>query len=140
MLPRSNPFLDLKEGLVVDDSDAVTTVVEIGITAESDAESPAQTQHPGLEIERVQSVEQVLDRVRDSNPDVLLAEGPLPGMESPDLVRAVRFLDEELPVVVAEADKERARAARAAGADEVFASQRESGEIIASVFTEFSVR
>ncbi|MBX0323016.1 PAS domain S-box protein [Halomicroarcula sp. F13] len=117
----------------MDASDVVTTVVEIGTTAESDTKPPAQTQHPGLEIERVHSVEQVLDRVRNSDPDVLLAGGPLSEMDSPDLVRAVRLLDERLPIVVAEADQERARAARAAGADEVIASPGESGEIIASL-------
>jgi len=117
----------------MDDSDVVTTVVEIGTTTECDAAPPDQTQHPGLEIERVQSAEQAFDRVRVSDPDVLLAEGPLPGIDCPGLVRTVRLLDERLPVVVVEPDEERARAARAAGADEVISSPGESGEIMASL-------
>ncbi|CQR52573.1 Sporulation kinase A [Haloferax massiliensis] len=54
-------------------------------------------------------------------------------MDSPDFVRVVRLLDENLTVVIAESDEERARAARVAGADEVISSPEKSGEIIASL-------
>lgn len=96
--------------LVCDDNEVVRRALLRALRAKADVEI----------VGEVGSAEELLARVGEDQPDVVLLDANLPGMSGPEAVEALRSDGTLVPVIVMSADRRNEASAGAAGASGFF--------------------